>query len=429
MTGIPSLFVNTFNALVIVTCCLFYFFTISVGGGMIIIGLLIILLVFYLIRNRLIEKELNEIRDLQNDYYKYLDDALSGFKEVKVNEKRKRNIYGDYLLRNRQKNDRLSVSSGMRFLTNELLGNYSWYLVIGIVIFLLPEIVNLDKSDLIGYVVIILYLISPVATLITLIPNVMAIKIASGRLDSFNRELSRNQSDERLNNKKIDSFDSFRLEGITYSYFVDKFEREFTLGPLNLEVTRNEVLFITGGNGSGKSTLMNIMLGLYKPESGKIFINDQQVNDDFVLSSIAAIVFATPFLFSENYDGYDLSGESEVLEGLVGQMKLESVLKKKDNYYQITKALSKGQQKRIALILALLEDQKIIVLDEWAAEQDREFRRFFYEELIHYWKGQGKTVIVITHDDKYYNEAERIIELDLGKIVEEVKVKQSQYNI
>lgn len=416
VASIPSLFVNSFNALIIVICCMFYFFTISIRGGLIIIGILLLLLIIYLFRNKIIENELHEIRDLQNSYYQYLEDALNGFTEIKVNETIRTNLYDKYLYQNRLANKQLSISSGMKFLTNELIGNYSWYLLIGIILFLLPVVVEMSKASLIGYVVIILYLISPVATLITLIPSVMSIKIAMSRLTNFDNEMSKNLIENKKANESFISFETLRLEDIVYSYYPDESEMEFTLGPINLEFKKNEIVFITGGNGSGKSTLMKVMLGLHKPNKGKLYINGKEIRDGIGISALASAIFASPHIFSENYNDFDFSISNKQLVAYINIMQLREVVKIQEEHYLVNNKLSKGQQKRIAMILALLEDKEIILMDEWAAEQDKVFRTFFYEQFLQDWKDKGKTIILITHDNQYYGLADRIIRLDLGKV-------------
>jgi len=88
-------------------------------------------------------------------------------------------------------------------------------------------------------------------------------------------------------------------------------------------------------------------------------------------------------------------------------------------------ALSTGQRKRLALLVTLLEDRPIIVLDEWAAEQDPEFRQFFYEELLAELKSRNKTIIAISHDDKYFRCADRVIRLEFGRIVSDMPVARA----
>ena len=80
--------------------------------------------------------------------------------------------------------------------------------------------------------------------------------------------------------------------------------------------------------------------------------------------------------------------------------------------------LSTGQRKRLALLVTLLEDKDIYIFDEWAADQDPHFRDFFYEKLLLDLKNQGKTVIAVTHDDRNFHCADRVLKMDYGKFVE-----------
>ncbi|MBV8965468.1 MAG: ABC transporter ATP-binding protein, partial [Mycobacteriaceae bacterium] len=80
--------------------------------------------------------------------------------------------------------------------------------------------------------------------------------------------------------------------------------------------------------------------------------------------------------------------------------------------------LSQGQRKRLALLTAYLEDRPIYVFDEWAADQEPQFRDVFYTEIITGLARRGKTVIVITHDDRYFHCADKIVKLDFGQIVD-----------
>ena len=78
--------------------------------------------------------------------------------------------------------------------------------------------------------------------------------------------------------------------------------------------------------------------------------------------------------------------------------------------------LSTGQRKRLALLTAMLEDRPILILDEVSADQDPEFRRFYYEELLAELKSQGRTVLVVSHDDRYFHVADRVLYMDYGRL-------------
>jgi ABC-type siderophore export system fused ATPase/permease subunit len=247
------------------------------------------------------------------------------------------------------------------------------------------------------------------------------VKIALGRLSEFYKTLSGSvvANPELDVHTGEDTFSKVAFEDVSYEYFDKKKEKTFELGPLNLQVISGEVLFIVGANGSGKSTFVNLLTGLYKPLNGSIkFYNDKMQPDESeaTFKKHVATIFTHPYLFSENYDGFEITEDNKQLSELIAKMKLSDVIRYDTEKNTIDNRLSKGQEKRLAMVYTLLEDKPIIVLDEWAAEQDPEFREFFYSTLIPELKQKGKTIIAISHDDKYFSYADRIIKFDYGKI-------------
>src|SRR5205814_10593786 len=87
-----------------------------------------------------------------------------------------------------------------------------------------------------------------------------------------------------------------------------------------------------------------------------------------------------------------------------------------------TLELSGGQRKRLALLVSLLEDRPICMFDEMAADQDPAFRRKFYKEILPLLREQGRTVIAVTHDDKYFGDADRLLKMDEGRFVSDEQV-------
>jgi ABC-type siderophore export system fused ATPase/permease subunit len=98
-------------------------------------------------------------------------------------------------------------------------------------------------------------------------------------------------------------------------------------------------------------------------------------------------------------------------------MKLNGIARINEERNIIETQLSKGQQKRLAMTYALMEGKDILVLDEWAAEQDPEYRAFFYHHIIPVLINMGKTIVAVTHDDQYFHLASRILKVDNGKIL------------
>src|SRR5688572_31547538 len=75
-------------------------------------------------------------------------------------------------------------------------------------------------------------------------------------------------------------FESLRLAGVTHTYHREQEDGAFTLGPIDLEIRRGEIVFLIGGNGSGKTTLGKLLVGLYTPEGGQMFVDGRSVTDE-----------------------------------------------------------------------------------------------------------------------------------------------------
>ncbi|MEV0251610.1 ATP-binding cassette domain-containing protein [Nocardia sp. NPDC050712] len=192
----------------------------------------------------------------------------------------------------------------------------------------------------------------------------------------------------------------------------------FHLGPLDLVFEPGQISFVVGGNGSGKSTLAKIVTGLYVPRSGRLSLNGEQIDHENIewFRQNSSAVF-TDFHLFEDYLGFDRPD----LDGEVRRYLDELQISHKvtvENGRLSTLDLSQGQRKRLALLTALLEDRAIYVFDEWAADQDPKFRDVFYREILLDLKQRGKTVIVITHDDRYFDCADQLVKLDFGRVAE-----------
>ncbi|WP_419257235.1 ATP-binding cassette domain-containing protein [Campylobacter fetus] len=163
---------------------------------------------------------------------------------------------------------------------------------------------------------------------------------------------------------------------------------------------------LIGENGSGKSTLFLILAGLLKPSSGEIYIDDVKIDSSNIqiYKNTISAVFSEFYLFSDIEN--DAKKWFELLEF------------RAPNDSQIDpQNLSQGQKKRLALINALLENRNILLLDEWAADQDPHFRAKFYTEILKLFKQQKITVFAISHDDRYFKYADRIYELIDRKLI------------
>ena len=424
----PQIFIESFNSIIMVVIGIAYLFWIDKMGALLVAVSMVVLAMIYLYRNSQISKDLNTARDLANIYMRNVNDFLNGFREVKMSTRRSDNIFLKFLTGNRNRTMNLTIKAMRRALGNELLGTYAWYFMIGIVLFLLPVVFNMSMASKTAFLVTLLYLMGPTSIVIAVMESYISMGIAINRLNEFSQTIDATSSISMGHGDTTDfneSFESIRFENVTYEYFDKEKSSTFKLKPLNLEIRKGESIFITGGNGSGKSTFINLLSGLYVPKSGKIFLNGRRIkaeNLPYYRDQLSCI-FTDNFLFTENYDGFDLQQSNEDFITLLKKMKLEEVVTFDGENNKIMHTLSKGQQKRMALIYSMLEDKDIFIFDEWAAEQDPEFRRYFYENIVPELVRMGKTVIAVTHDDAYFDCAQRLIKFDYGRIIRDENVK------
>jgi cyclic peptide transporter len=431
---IPNHFISAFNAVIVLICCLGYLFIISPFGMIAMVLMMSGLLTFYMIRNKHIEKSLNVLRSLMNNYFKYLNDLLLGFKEIKMSSNRNNILYDKYLKKNRETGNKLTIDTSIKYLNNDLVGSYSWYLVIGVILFILPRFLLLDVGHIVAMLFVILYMMGPVAILISMIQVYTNVKIAIERLNEFEKDVDSKLQSERTGKPVMAldmPFESLEFENVTFQFNDRKKQQTFLFGPVSLKITKGEIVFITGGNGSGKSTFVNLITGLYKPLSGNIYVNEHKIGEETYIAytNLISSIFTNHYLFTENYDEFELINSNSKLMEYASWLKMENVIRIDEEHNRISTELSKGQQKRLLMIYALMEEREILVLDEWAAEQEPEFRAYFYNSLLPKLKSIGKTIIVVTHDDSYFSFADRIVKFDFGKIIaDEVLTSQIENN-
>ena len=375
---IPEIVLNIFNSSIIIFCGLIYLFCISWLGGILLLLMLAGLITFYTLRNRPIVVDMNAFRDLQNDYYRYLRDLIDGFKEIKISNKRSETL-GKFFASNRYQSFIFGLRTSIKFINNDLMASYSWYAVIGTLLFALPLLTGMSQANVTTYVVTIMFFISPTAVLVTTIPNITRIKIALERVDNLEDVIK--VSDKPIGEKAIGQSDDTGFNGVefrnvVYKYRINGKQDIFTLGPLSLTISKGEIIFVTGGNGSGKSTFINLLTGLYQPTEGKIISPADFVTlpGNEVPPYEFSAIFTSNYLFTENYDEFSIRSDNGTLREYLNLMELCGLVKIDDERNHIDARLSKGQQKRLAMVYALLENKDLLILDEWAAEQDPYFR-------------------------------------------------------
>jgi putative ATP-binding cassette transporter len=241
--------------------------------------------------------------------------------------------------------------------------------------------------------------------------------IAMSRIEMLGVRLADSDLDEGRELMPVDTtWHRLELSGVAHTYHHERDNSSFTLGPIDLSFRPGELTFLVGGNGSGKTTLAKLIAGLYAPESGEIRLDGEPVNDknrDDYRQHFSA-VFSDFFLFDALL-GLEKTGLDAQAQKYLVELQLDHKVQVKDGALS-TIELSQGQRKRLALLTAFLEDRPFYIFDEWAADQDPIFREIFYTQILTELKARGKTVLVISHDDRYYHLGDRLIKLDYGQI-------------
>jgi putative ATP-binding cassette transporter len=297
-------------------------------------------------------------------------------------------------------------------------GQTLFFVTIGLIIFILPSLMSIDAHTLTAYTLIILYIMSPLQSLITLVPAISRANVSIRKVEGLGLSLTSAVTEpvSTTQSEMNSIWRQLELKGIKHTYHHQDEDHNFMLGPIDLTFYPGEVVFIAGGNGSGKTTFAKLLTGLYVPESGEIFLDGQPIEDANRESyrQLFSVVFSDYFLF-ESLLGLETPTLDEEARRYLARLELSHKVRIKDATFSTTN-LSQGQRKRLALLTAYLEDRPIYVFDEWAADQDRLFKDIFYCEILPDLRARAKTVIVITHDDNYYHIADRVIRLSYGRI-------------
>ncbi|MCK4765237.1 MAG: cyclic peptide export ABC transporter [Candidatus Aminicenantes bacterium] len=354
-------------------------------------------------------------RDTRNVYMGLLNGLLDGFKELclQINKKRE---YKDDLEKSCGEFRDKSSTAIIKFINAFLVGESLLIIVLGSVVFAIPRIFpTISVFTLMSFVMAMLYLIGPINAILNSIPDIVQIRVAWNRVKSFEAAIPANMDAELLEKfqSRPQSVECIKARNILYEYESENQDERFCLGPLDFEAKKGEITFIVGGNGSGKSTLAKVLTGLYIPSQGEISI-DGKGHEEGRLGEYFSAVFSNYHLYRKLYN-VDLKGRDNEVTGYLETLKLKDKLGIEDNAFS-TIDLSGGQRKRLALLQCYLEGAPIYLFDEIAADQDPEFRKFFYRDLLMRMKKEGKIVIAITHDDHYFDVADKIIKMDMGKI-------------
>lgn len=355
-------------------------------------------------------------RDEHERLYRHLSSLTEGVKELKLHQGRRRSFLTDGVLETTEAMLDYELESRSRYLLGQAMNQVLVLAMLGGILFLFPLGTEARSGLATGYVLVGLFMLGPLTQLSRLTPTFHAAEVALERIEQLGIRLGERALEPDADPGLRPSMTSVVLNDIVYRY---DDERKFALGPVNLSLQPGELVFITGGNGSGKSTLARVLTGLYAPSDGELTWDGRLVTAEQLdtYRQLWSGVFSELHLFDRLYGLGGMRNEMQA-RSLLTRLGLGRIVHIEDGKLSSTE-LSRGQRKRVALMVALLEDRPMYLFDEWAADQDPEFRRVFYRDLLPELRAQGKAVVVITHDDRYFDVADRILELRDGRVVEE----------
>ena len=413
--------------LAIVVAGFIYLFYLNVYAGFAVMAGLVIGLPIYILISIQGRKFFDRARDQNDLLFQNFEALTRGTKELKLHVNRRKTFINDFLSKAAQGMRRNIIGAQAVFATGGSVGNLFFFAALGVCVFVLPLYYeSVTPQVLKGYAMVLLFMIIPLEALTNIAPILGNAIVAFRRIERLGITLKEIGREEESLEEVPPTWNTLEYRGITHTYHREKEDRTFTMGPIDMSLKPGEIVFLVGGNGSGKTTLAKMLMGLYIPEAGEVLMDGQPITDtnrDSFRQRFTA-VFSDFYLF-DNLMGLEGGNLDQKARAYLESLQLHHKVSVEAGQLS-TVDLSQGQRKRLALLTAYLEDRPIYVFDEWAADQDPLFKSVFYNEILDELKRRNKTVIVISHDDAYFNKGDRVVKLDYGKIA--FDVNQDHYH-
>ncbi len=365
----------------------------------------------YLLVSR-VYRHLATLRETEDSLYNDYQTILEGRKELTLNRQRASWIYHQVYNPNAQAYRHHIIRADTFHLSALNWSNIMMLGAIGLVFWMANSLGWSDTNVAATFSLTLLFLRTPLLSAVGALPTLISAQVAFSKLKRLH--LADLQPDFPAREAQP-GWQTLELRDVAFQYG----DNAFRVGPLNLTIQRGELLFLIGGNGSGKSTLAMLLTGLYQPVSGTLLLDGKPVDASNIdeYRQLFSAVFTDVWLFDKLLGPQGQDANPQLVEQWLDRLKMGHKLEL-ENGKILNLKLSKGQKKRVALLLALAEERDIILLDEWAADQDPHFRREFYQVLLPLMQQMGKTIFAISHDDHYFVHADRLLEMRLGKLSE-----------
>lgn len=406
---IPNLFVS----MTVVIICTGYIFYLSKVLFLMLIGLILLVGLSVVLTNNPLRKIAKINRGIIDTFLNKTNHLIYGIRELKLNKSHRdyfieREFEG--IIENKKKH---IIKERVIITTTDKIVESSALISIATMVLLFTYLFdNNDHQSFVEGFTMTLFLAAPLASVASFAKNLKEFDAAINQIKLLGLELDR-KAQNVDNVRALVTLDSpIVLSSVDFHY--PNSNKHFSLNTIDLSIEPGTITFITGGNGSGKTTLGKIITGLYNPSNGKIIFNDFELNylNKEQYRNLFATIWNDNHIFEDvNYTDWRHHPWQEILR----KLELDDHVSINNGIYSNVK-LSSGQLKRLSLLTLLLENKPVCFFDEWAANQDIEFKDYFYNEVLSDLKSKGKTVIAITHDEKYFSKADYIYRLQDGKL-------------
>ena len=419
----PQLIMNA----AVVLGCGFYLAWLSWGTFLGVIGVTVLGALGYQWLHASAASFISAARAARAELFRHFRSLTDGLKELLMHRARRQEFVDQEVRRAAESYRQTNLEATRRQALAETWTQVSFYSLVGFIIFLFPSYVTVSPEALTGYVVAVLYMMGPIWSIIGALPTIQRGQVALENIERLGVSLDVGHEDVQASGllgleDRISSI--VQLNDVVFSYGEERgVETPFSLGPLSLEMHPGELVFVIGGNGSGKSTFVKVLAGLYQPTQGHVMLSDTLITDANLewYREHFSVVFSDFHVFNKLLGQLDSQAE-RLAPQYLRLLHMEEKVTVHERTFS-TLDLSQGQRKRLALVTAYLEDRPIYVFDEWAADQDPQYKEIFYKTLLPDLRARGKLVVVITHDDRYFHLGNQVIKLEDGKVVEYLKTE------
>lgn len=384
-----------------------YILFISPASAALSAAIIVVIGWLYMSNNRQVETKFLEVLNREADFAANTNELLDGYKYFKLDPEKM-----DHVLS--VAGSSISSASVARVEQQEMVSRHFSITEAAFIALLCLTIgtagqLGLEREEIASLAIASCFLLGPITMIGSAIPQLQRLGTAAAAVETLAARLPAAEIVPVAFSEYLpESPRSVQFERVEYSY--DEPANGPTVGPFSFEIGIGNLVVVSGHNGAGKTTLVKLLTGVYAPTRGIIMVDGRVIEpaSRAAYRRLFSAVYVDDFLLRENIRLRNVP-EAEV-GALLKEMELESRVVFADGKFS-TQRLSTGQRKRVALIEAMLEPKPFLVCDEWDDTQDVRFREKFYFEIVPRLKAAGKTVVVVSHNPRFADYADSLIEV------------------